>query len=158
MIVAAQLVLLSYFCFLTQVWSSCVAMNDCNGHGKCHLATMRCQCFEGWGSATDIAQYKAPDCSERVCPSGRSWGDLPTGEFTAHALAECSDRGFCNRETGACECEPGFEGEACQRLGCPEDCSGHGQCFSMRQLARRSDAFPLCDSTSYEGEEVKRNG
>ena len=33
----------------------------------------------------------------------------------AHALAECSNMGLCDRATGKCRCFAGFEGEACQR-------------------------------------------
>jgi len=40
---------------------------------------------------------------------------VPTAADTAHALAECSNAGICNRGTGKCECFDGFEGDACQR-------------------------------------------
>lgn len=31
---------------------------------------------------------------------------------------ECSNRGYCDRETGECECYDGFDGNACQRKKC----------------------------------------
>ena len=43
---------------------------------------------------------------------------------------ECSDAGICDRDTGACTCFDGYDGSACQRSACPNDCSGHGQCRS----------------------------
>lgn len=58
---------------------------------------------------------------------------------TAHAYAECSNRGYCNRGSGTCECLYGFEGSDCGRMSCPafngEVCSGHGVCSSARELA-----------------------
>lgn len=68
------------------------------------------------------------DCSQRVCPFEFAWVDSPDKSGTFHKYAECSNRGICNRESGDCECFPGYEGKACARSTCPNDCSGHGQC------------------------------
>ena len=57
-------------------------------------------------------------------------------ENTAHAYMECANKGLCDRQTGQCECFPGYEGVGCQRAGCPNACSGHGTCKSISQLAR----------------------
>jgi hypothetical protein len=38
---------------------------------------------------------------------------------SAHAYAECSNKGLCDRNTGQCECLPGYDGHACQRASCP---------------------------------------
>jgi hypothetical protein len=127
--------------------------NFCNGHGTCLNSTSTCACYDGWGSSADISFYKAPDCSLRVCPSDRAWADIPTGPTTAHAVMECSNRGVCDRTTGICNCFTGFTGSACQRMACPNDCSGHGVCLSMKQLARTSNALPLAPNTYYEGAE-----
>lgn len=40
---------------------------------------------------------------------------------TAHAYAECSNKGLCDRKTGQCECLPGYDGTACQRASCPSE-------------------------------------
>ena len=93
----------------------CGHLNSCNGHGNCDTATSRCLCYNGWGSASDVALYKAPDCSARTCPSDLAWVDVPTGADTAHALAECSNAGLCDRSSGLCRCFVGYDGEACQR-------------------------------------------
>ena len=37
---------------------------------------------------------------------------------------------------------------------CPNDCSGHGRCLSMKQLATMSTALPLSAATTYTGLEV----
>mmetsp|Transcript_31829 Transcript_31829/g.43438 ORF Transcript_31829/g.43438 Transcript_31829/m.43438 type:complete len:274 (-) Transcript_31829:153-974(-) len=138
---------------ISYVAGDCSMQNNCNGHGSCLNATSSCQCYDGWGAATDIADYRAPDCSLRTCPSDRAWADVPTGSNTAHQYKECSNRGTCNRATGECACFSGFTGTACQRNKCPNDCSGHGVCLSMKQLARMSNALPLGPNTYYEGSE-----
>merc|ERR1711998_616633 len=45
------------------------------------------------------------------------------------------NKGMCNRDDGTCECFPGYEGSACQRASCPNDCSGHGTCETIKELA-----------------------
>jgi len=76
-------------------------------------------------------------------PAG--FGDGFAGLFTsssvwseAHFYAECSNKGTCNRESGLCECWPGYEGSGCTRLACPSStdnmCSGHGTCDTMTNL------------------------
>jgi hypothetical protein len=89
-----------------------------------------------------------------VCPHDRAWVDVPTGEYTAHANAECSNKGICDPMTGFCTCFPGFTGNACQRKQCPSDCSGHGRCVSMREMATLPHALPLSAAeVKYEGYE-----
>jgi len=133
---------------------SCSEFNFCNGHGTCVEATSTCSCFEGWGAATDMMTFKAPDCSLRTCPAGLAWGDVATSATSAHALAECSNRGICDHGLGECRCFDGFTGAACQRTTCPNDCSGHGKCLSMRQIALLSDSLPLVNGTfEYDGDE-----
>jgi hypothetical protein len=57
---------------------------------------------------------------------------------TAHQNIECGGRGLCDRKTGNCKCFAGWEGEACQRTVCPNECSGHGICQTLMRFA--SDA------------------
>lgn len=115
----------------------------CSGHGRCAYAgaddeTFRCECHEGW---------TAFDCSERTCPFGKAWFGKPRfdsllNRFVAHDMAECSNRGICDRSTGQCECQADFTGAACNMLSCPtggilvDVCSGHGTCVSMYDWAR----------------------
>eukprot|EP01040_Poterioochromonas_malhamensis_P010427 gene10427-11344_t len=142
--------LLLNFVFQTVV-GDCSAQNDCNGHGACQTSTNKCLCYDGWGSENDISFYKAPDCSQRVCPAGKAWADIPTSATTAHGYMECSNRGVCDRASGLCKCFAGFTGAACDRTECPNDCSGHGSCYSIKQMARLSNALPLGPNTFYEG-------
>jgi hypothetical protein len=64
--------------------------------------------------------------------------DMGLIEQSAHAYAECSNAGICNRTTGVCNCFYGFEGAACQRMTCPGspvECSGHGVCQTLGRIA-----------------------
>jgi hypothetical protein len=134
--------------FSVSVRGSCVELNNCSGHGRCSLYD-KCVCSEGYGADTDITSYRAPDCSARVCSYGSSWADMPLNTGEVHRNAECSDRGICNRVSGKCKCDKGFEGNACQRWGCINDCSGHGKCLSMERLASQRQAQPVSDATTY---------
>lgn len=99
--------------------------NSCNGHGTCE-GEDKCACFSNWIGA---------DCSSQVCPFGISWVGVPGASNSAHAYAECSDKGTCDRKSGECQCFEGYEGEGCERSSCPNGCSGHGTCESMAELA-----------------------
>jgi hypothetical protein len=128
----------------------CAAWNDCNGHGSCDYCLEKCHCYPGYGKWNDTVTTGRnidPSCQSMVCPAGKSIADIPTAANKAHALAECSDRGLCDRKTGQCTCFPPFTGGACERLACPNSCSGHGQCLSMRELsiawAQRSPSYAL---------------
>ncbi|KAJ1460038.1 hypothetical protein M885DRAFT_510612 [Pelagophyceae sp. CCMP2097] len=123
--------------------SNCLAQGFCNGHGTCVTDQDYCECYEGWGAKTDVATTRNHDCSQRTCPGGPAWADVPTEVDTAHALAECSAKGDCERVTGTCMCYPGFSGAACERYGCGNECSGHGKCLPMKRIAKLKDALPL---------------
>ncbi|KAG3114779.1 hypothetical protein PI125_g6105 [Phytophthora idaei] len=128
----------------------CTYVNDCSGHGTCTLLSKVCICNSGWGAPTDVADYKSPDCSTRVCPSNYAWNSIPTSTTTAHdIIVECSAMGVCNRPTGTCKCFSGFEGSACERMSCPNDCSDRGTCMSMRNMAAAKNALPISPPTTY---------
>lgn len=56
---------------------------------------------------------------------GSAWSDMATNNDTAHAPAECSNRGACDRATGECRCSSGFEGHACERCECLPRATAH---------------------------------
>lgn len=104
--------------------------NGCSGHGTCG-AQQICTCFDNWGLGLS---HLSGDCSERICPYEIAWVDTPDKLGKRHKYAECANRGICNRDTGECECFPGYEGKGCQRTSCPNDCSGHGRCMYIDDL------------------------
>ena len=129
-----------------------LCLNSCSGHGKCMISRKHgaaCRCYIGWGAKTDITSYRAPDCSSQSCPSGKAWAWVATNNVSSHSIRECSNRGICDHSTGNCNCAPGYTGMACDRRLCPNDCSGHGRCLSMKMLASHVDAWPLSLSSSY---------
>ena len=120
-------------------------------------------------------RYTGADCSQRMCPAGRAWADYALGYNVAHRNdTECSGyvdaqvhtrlrlasiyltmpcpsllrMGYCDYETGICNCRSGFGGSACQMLKCPRgtdgagnsvECSGQGRCMSMREAGAQID-------------------
>jgi hypothetical protein len=80
--------------------------------------------------------------SAGLCPTGRAWADVATATDTAHAQAICSARGQCDHRRGQCVCDALFEGKSCQRMRCPLDCSGHGECVHMQNAAAEAGSYP----------------
>ena len=98
--------------------SGCADLNKCNNNGDCDYCKEKCSCFSGFGSDQDIVSIGRGldgSCSQRVCPSGKAIGDMATSSNTAHALAECSNFGSCDRKSGECKCFPPFGGSACDK-------------------------------------------
>lgn len=122
--------------FITLIYAGCD--NGCSGHGECNLLTSECKCHDNWGLGLN---HLSSDCSERICPFDIAWVDGANSLGFRHNHAECSNKGLCNRETGECECFPGFEGDACQRTTCPNDCSGHGRCVYMANLRENHESI-----------------
>ncbi|ETO75683.1 hypothetical protein F444_08762 [Phytophthora nicotianae P1976] len=127
-------------CFLPGVQGSCPS--KCNRHGTCG-SDNTCTCFPG---------YTGYDCNSRACPKGAPWVDFATGQDSVRSVAqECSNRGFCNRSSGKCECDEGFAGPACERLQlCRINCNGHGKCLSMRAMAATKNDYNLIYSATYD--------
>ncbi len=94
------------------------------------ICGMNCRC-----SCNDDG-YVGADCSLKDCPYGLAWSDQPIAEDEAHQLATCSNRGVCDFDTGECRCLDGFTGHACERLDCPNNCTGNGKCMTMLDRAK----------------------
>lgn len=127
------------FSFFVLVKSGCD--NGCSGHGQCGTHGV-CECYDNWGLGLS---HLSGDCSERICPFEIAWVDTPNKLGAHHRYAECANRGICNRETGECECFPGYEGKGCQRTTCPNDCSGHGRCTYIQNLPYAAVAADFVD-------------
>merc|ERR1719183_210764 len=108
--------------------------NQCSGHGSCMVDDV-CDCYDNWGVGLGASLGESGDCSDRVCPFEIAWVDSPNSDGSFHNYAECSGKGLCDRGSGLCECFDGYEGKACSRSSCPNDCSGHGTCEYINDLA-----------------------
>jgi len=121
--------------------------NKCSGHGTCGEQGI-CTCYDNWGLGQS---HDSGDCSQRVCPFELAWVDKPTESYGLHhQYAECAARGVCNRDSGECECFPGYEGKGCQRTTCPNSCSGHGTCEFIEDMPFGStiaDYYAIAETT-----------
>jgi len=82
----------------------------------------------GGSSTSNVPAYE-------MFPTDSTVGLFAAQQDEGHFYMECSGKGDCNRVTGECQCYPGYTGSACQRTTCPSDCSGHGLCRTLREIA-----------------------
>jgi len=133
--------------------------NACSGHGTCGSKDS-CSCYGGHQGNDcsqrtcyfGIAHVDTPkgDLNADGMVSGPlttvitgsevyPWGtteQYPNADANeGHFYMECSNKGICDRKSGTCDCFDGYEGTACVRASCPNDCSGHGTCESIKELA-----------------------
>jgi len=133
--------------------------NACSGHGSCASKDM-CECYANYQGNDcsertcyfGIAHVDTPkgDLNADGMVSGPlttvitgsevyPWGtteQYPNADANeGHFYMECSNKGLCDRKSGECDCFDGYEGTACVRASCPNDCSGHGTCESIKELA-----------------------
>jgi hypothetical protein len=83
-------------------------------------------------------EWTGADCSLRTCPKDFAFVGSVVGSNDLHPWAECSNKGLCDRQNGVCECFAGYEGVACQRTSCPNNCNDRGLCFPERVLAMKA--------------------
>lgn len=57
-----------------------------------------------------------------------------------HPYVECSNKGTCDREVGVCTCYENYEGLACEKTVCPNDCNNRGICYNSKQIAEEAGA------------------
>lgn len=63
-------------------------------------------------------------------------------------IAHCNMQGMC--WNGTCECEEWFGGRACQKLMCPNYCSGNGHCVLDNSTMRYAEILALNISSAAE--------
>jgi len=119
-------------------FASAACPNACSGHGTCNFMD-HCACYAESTKDGADALWRGADCSLMTCPRGTSWSQVKQETGLDNSLheteVECSDGGICDTATGECSCFAGYEGSACQRTTCPNDCSGHGTCRSNQDFA-----------------------
>ena len=108
--------------------------NQCSGHGTCEV-NGNCKCFKGLDGDDE---WTGPDCSSRTCPFDFAWVGAAINSNNLHPWAECSNKGTCDRSSGECQCFTGYEGAACQRTVCPDNCNDQGTCWPEKHLASKA--------------------
>ena len=109
--------------------------NHCSNHGTCEMNS-NCKCFTGLSGEPE---WTGPDCSLRTCPKDFSWIGSVVNANNVHSWDECSNKGICDRKTGSCTCFPGYDGVACQRTLCPQNCNDRGTCWPEKHLAAKAN-------------------
>lgn len=107
-----------------------------------------CTCFAREESGSLVYAWTGADCSLKTCPHGNSWDAGILSSNNHNKMTECSSRGRCDRSNGKCACEVGYEGKACQRQSCPNQCSGNGVCKTLKEIAKLNSENNLWDSLS----------
>ncbi|GLE02958.1 hypothetical protein PINS_up011837 [Pythium insidiosum] len=136
--------------------------NGCSGNGDC-MAKDMCNCYKNFqgNDCSDRtclfarAFVDTPKGDINMDQSRTSTGWIltnsqqhPAGTYEyfnpdakqheAHYYMECGNKGICDRTTGLCQCFDGYEGAGCRRTTCPNKCSGHGTCESLRELGAKA--------------------
>lgn len=110
--------------------------NHCSGHGTCS-ENINCECYK---DLDGNPSWTGPDCSLRTCPKDVAWvAESAVKSNDVHPVTECSNKGICDRKSGTCECFEGYEGVACQRTVCPDDCNDRGVCWPLKHFASKFD-------------------
>lgn len=89
------------------------------------------------GSGVDTHEYA--ECSNKVRLLEANESHLIAMRLADAYAVQCnliasSSQGYCDHATGECQCFSGFEGYACDRSSCPNQCSGHGVCRFIEEL------------------------
>jgi hypothetical protein len=136
--------------------------NGCSGNGAC-MAKDMCNCYKNYEGNDCLDRTCQFGYAHADTPKGdinmdqkrdtENWilkdsQQHPAGTYEyfspdaapdeAHFYMECSNKGLCDRSLGTCTCFDGYEGVACQRAACPNMCSGHGTCESIRELGQKA--------------------
>mmetsp|Transcript_21802 Transcript_21802/g.62517 ORF Transcript_21802/g.62517 Transcript_21802/m.62517 type:complete len:210 (-) Transcript_21802:4-633(-) len=111
--------------------ATAVCPNDCSKSGSCGLND-KCECHS---NSLGEPAFTGHDCSLRTCPKGTAWAGDIVGTNDAHPRMECSNKGICDRGSGECKCFEGYDGMACERTLCPNECSNRGICMTQKALA-----------------------
>jgi len=105
---------------------------DINGDGKIDMRVNRREEDKAWMTEAYNIEYGLGRGDVDGKKEWRQWDE-------GHFYAECGSVGICDRDTGICDCFPGYSGDACQRTACPGRidgetirdtvvCNGHGRC------------------------------
>jgi len=108
--------------------------NQCSGHGTCEFND-NCRCYTGIDGEPE---WIGPDCSLRTCPKDFAWVGSVVNANDLHPWVECANKGICDRVSGECQCFTGYEGVACQRTICPDNCNDRGTCWPEKHLASKA--------------------
>jgi hypothetical protein len=113
-------------CMYNWAWVT-TANGDLNFDGNVYGGTI-------YSSTVKIENNNAAARLQTQAAPGGTWESWPYSGTAqeGHYYMECSNRGLCDRTSGDCVCFDGYQGTACNRMACPEDCSEHGICQTVK--------------------------
>jgi hypothetical protein len=105
--------------------------DGCSDQGECKNNN-KCVCYvDKYGNP----MFHGSKCQHRTCPQHKAWFGSVVNSNDMSPVSVCSAAGKCNKKTGECLCYNPFEGDACQRMTCPNNCSNKGHCMSQKEFA-----------------------
>jgi len=125
--------------------------NGCSGHGKCEMENNVNVCICDKDKENN-PMYTGSQCQHHTCPKHKAWVGHVVNSNDLSPVVECANKGLCNRKTGECECFSNFEGAACERQVCPNNCNNNGRCLSQKDFAEAASAtYDAWDADMVQG-------
>jgi len=111
--------------------STALCPNSCNGNGIC-AQDDKCICHDN---------YQGVDCGARTCAFSKAFAyQIPSTGTRSHYYLECGGKGFCDRNSGICQCFEGYSGKGCKRSDCQNNCNGNGVCQTLQAVGAATTA------------------
>jgi len=118
----------------------------CSGRGTCDESTGTCTCDLDLDGAA--SRFEGDACEKCVSTEHMSCAARKDDTASADDAMFAAAASSATSIRSSCVCHDGYFGVCCDRVGCPNGCSGHGQCDADAGVCSCDDGFfgPDCKS------------